>query len=309
MADEPAGPIEPAAAGVGIGSRLRAARERAGFTVIEAAERLHMEPRMVEALDNETFGVLGAPVYARGHLRRYAELVGEGAAELQQLYAANFAPSAAPDLRQVPHRDRSPAARSLAAPVAAGLVIMAAIGVVAWMFRSVRPLAPLQAAGDGAKPATGAATAATAATEVAAASAPSAGSAALAVPAVPVTVPVPSPAAEPAKAVVATPVLARAPVAVESDARAVPLELQLRFATDSWAEVYDGDGHRLYYDLAPANTEQTLAGKAPFRVVLGHAPGVSVSINGRSASIPEAALRSDVADFVVNAAGRLATSR
>jgi hypothetical protein len=121
---------------------------------------------------------------------------------------------------------------------------------------------------------------------------------------------VPSPAAsataEPAKPVVATPVVARAP---EGDSRSVPLELQLRFATDSWTEVYDGDGHRLYYDLAPANTEQTLAGKAPFRVVLGHAPGVSVSINGRSASIPESALRSDVADFVVNAAGRLATSR
>ena len=88
-----------------------------------------------------------------------------------------------------------------------------------------------------------------------------------------------------------------------------PVELQLRFSADSWTEVYDADGRRLYYALAPANTERTLAATAPLRVVLGHAPGVQVSIDGKSAIIPEGALRRDVADFVVNAAGRLATER
>ena len=43
---------------------------------------------MVEALDADDFAALGAPVYVRGHLRRYAELVGESATELLERYVA-----------------------------------------------------------------------------------------------------------------------------------------------------------------------------------------------------------------------------
>ena len=32
---------------------------------------------MIEALEDERFAALGAPVFVRGHLRRYAELLGE----------------------------------------------------------------------------------------------------------------------------------------------------------------------------------------------------------------------------------------
>jgi cytoskeleton protein RodZ len=100
-----------------------------------------------------------------------------------------------------------------------------------------------------------------------------------------------------------------APGLPPTEARSAATELQLRFSTDSWTEVYDADGRRLFYNLAAAHTERTLAGKAPLRVVLGSARGVDVSINGRSAEIPESALHRDVAEFVVNAAGRLATGR
>ena len=44
-------------------------------------------PRILESLEAENFAALGAAVYAQGHLRHYAELVGEPAAELQELYA------------------------------------------------------------------------------------------------------------------------------------------------------------------------------------------------------------------------------
>ena len=57
----------------GIGARLRAAREKRGLTLLQAAERLHLDVRVVEALEAGDFAALGADVYVRGHLRRYAE--------------------------------------------------------------------------------------------------------------------------------------------------------------------------------------------------------------------------------------------
>ena len=71
--------------GVGIGARLRAARERKGQTILQAAEKLHVDARVLEALEAENFEPLGADVYVRGHLRHYAELVGESPAQLQEL--------------------------------------------------------------------------------------------------------------------------------------------------------------------------------------------------------------------------------
>src|SRR5689334_25004081 len=85
----------------GIGMRLRTARQRSGLTVLQAAERLHVDARVLEALEAEDFAVLGADVYVRGHLRRYAEEVGESATQLQELYTNTSAPTT-PDLTRIP---------------------------------------------------------------------------------------------------------------------------------------------------------------------------------------------------------------
>ena len=76
-----------AAEASGIGARLRAGRERMGLSVLQVAERMHTDPKIVEAVEADNFEVMGAPVYARGHIRHYAELVGETAAELIALYS------------------------------------------------------------------------------------------------------------------------------------------------------------------------------------------------------------------------------
>ena len=72
------------ARGSGIGARLQAAREAAGMSLVEAAEHLHVDPSVLSALEGERFGELGAPVYARGHLRHYAELLKLPATELDE---------------------------------------------------------------------------------------------------------------------------------------------------------------------------------------------------------------------------------
>src|SRR5256885_11621997 len=72
--------------------------------ISQAAETLCLDPRTLEALEAEDFAALGADVYVRGHLRRYAELIGESPAQLQELYARS-ARAAHPDLTRIPHRE------------------------------------------------------------------------------------------------------------------------------------------------------------------------------------------------------------
>jgi len=87
---------------VAIGETLRRARERTGLDVEQAAGRLHVDAAVIRALEEGRFSALGAPVFVRGHLRRYAELLGEPDAPLQARYAAMQEASIAPDLTQVP---------------------------------------------------------------------------------------------------------------------------------------------------------------------------------------------------------------
>lgn len=85
----------------GIGARLRAGREKIGMSVLQAAERMRIDPRMLEALEAERFDVFGAPVYVRGYLRNYAALIGERADELQDLFDEGRR-TVLPDLTRAP---------------------------------------------------------------------------------------------------------------------------------------------------------------------------------------------------------------
>jgi cytoskeleton protein RodZ len=58
------------------GARLRREREARGLTQQQAAEQLTLDVSVVTALEANDFATLGAPVFAKGHLRRYAVLLG-----------------------------------------------------------------------------------------------------------------------------------------------------------------------------------------------------------------------------------------
>jgi cytoskeleton protein RodZ len=113
-----------------IGARLRSAREARGLTTLQAAEKLHVDARILEALEAEDFAALGAAVYVRGHLRRYAELIGEQSAELQSLYTAA---TPAPDLTRIPHYVPPVRSSRLVALALLILVGIAVVGVVWWL--------------------------------------------------------------------------------------------------------------------------------------------------------------------------------
>ena len=118
--------------GVGIGARLRAARERRALTVLQAAEKLHVDARVLEALEAENFEPLGADVYVRGHLRRYAELIGESPRELQDLHAA-AGPAVRPDLTRIPRVASAPEATRMMMPALLAVIGIAVAGLLWWV--------------------------------------------------------------------------------------------------------------------------------------------------------------------------------
>ena len=116
----------------GTGARLRGAREHQGLTVVQAAEQLHVDARTLEALEAEDFAALGADVYVRGHLRRYAELIGESPGELQELYASSRQ-AARPDLTRIARRERGGGGARLVLPALLGLAGVALVVLLWWV--------------------------------------------------------------------------------------------------------------------------------------------------------------------------------
>lgn len=58
------------------GATLRAAREARGLTPAQLAQTTHLMAQQIEALENEDFSKIAAPIYGRGFVKLYCEGVG-----------------------------------------------------------------------------------------------------------------------------------------------------------------------------------------------------------------------------------------
>lgn len=74
--------------------------------------------------------------------------------------------------------------------------------------------------------------------------------------------------------------------------------LRMEFSEDCWVEVFSSTGRVLYGDLNRSGRVLVLVGEAPFRVLLGYAPGVRMSFNGE-AVVLKPHTRNAVADIVL----------
>jgi cytoskeleton protein RodZ len=312
---ENAGAAESASAAKprSIGERLRAGREKSGLSVLAAAEKLHLDPKVIEALESDRFAELGAPVYVRGHLKRYAEFVGENPIELLNLHVAREARPAPPDLTQVPHPERRADPRRLATPLA----VLASAGVLVvaiwWVLSKSGPAdapavsaAPLNeiVPADG-SPVTGEGV--VVATPAAMNSAPVSASAQTAAAPAGGRVSGAGPTTPSGTATATAP--AESASAAREAAPARETRLRLELVSESWVEVYDSRGERLFFDVASAGSVQSIAGRGPLRVFLGNAAGVHVEVDGQAREIPESAIDGEGARFVVNRSGSLSRAR
>lgn len=269
----------------GPGSALALAREARGLTPAQAAEQMRLPADTVLAMEEGRFGDLGPAVFARGHLRKYASLLGVPADGLLAAYEGSSQRAVEPSL----------------IPPASAHTVVRAEGV-RWRFRPWQAwLAALLAAcvlGFGAWrfwPAPGA-------------DAPGAES-----PAAPATEPAEAPAATPeaqdpggavpeaAESAASTPV---PPGAARGIVAAGPLEIA--FDGPCWLEVYDPAGTRLAFELAGAGVTRSFEGSGPWRVILGNVNAARLSVGGRTVPIPPTLVVRNIALVSVTAGGEIA---
>jgi cytoskeleton protein RodZ len=285
----------------GPGETLRRARELQGLSVQQAAERLNLDAVAVEALESDQFEVLGAPVFAKGHLRRYAGLLGLQAEEVLACYERSPAPHGQPTLVPRSHGEFTTERQRPRWPWVVGglLLFLLAAALVAYIGEYGLELPKFGTRGSAVD--TGASAESTE-SRVALAAGDSV-----------VTVRAAGEPGSPSAASAVAPMSAasgaRSQGETESSAEAVAgpgqLSVSLSFATDSWVEIYDGSGQAVFYDLGRAGTERSFVASAPLSVTLGNAAAVGFRVNGRPVELPAVEPGGTVARFSVAADGEL----
>jgi cytoskeleton protein RodZ len=275
------------------GNLLQEERKRRGLSVQQAAEALHLDAWIIEAIETNRFTALGAPVYAKGYLRKYAVMLGLAPEVIVARYDALS--DTLPEPTPVPVITTTPPPRPKW-PKVVGWSLLAAviltIGFVVYRLLLPRELSSLPTR-DG-NPVVSSVVAPIADTPVQSTE-PAAVTVAEAA-ATPQSLAPESQGTAPV-AIPQQPGEQRSNAAAESSVR-----LTLQFSDSSWAEVYDAAGQRLFYDIGQPGRNRAVSGTAPLSVVIGVASAVSVQVNDQQVVVPRRANR-DSARFVVEADG------
>ena len=78
------------------GLKLKAERERRGLSAQKAADEMHLDRWVIDALEADDYQRIGPTVYAKGHLKKYAALLGLPAAEILAGFESRAPSRAAP---------------------------------------------------------------------------------------------------------------------------------------------------------------------------------------------------------------------
>jgi cytoskeleton protein RodZ len=268
------------------GELLAAARREQQIAVVEIAKELHLDEHKVRALERNEFDVLGAPVFAKGYLRKYAQLVNvDGDDVLADYYRMNRTAEVPP---VVPTRPRPRQELSPGPWIAVIVVIILAVTVYLWLTRADAPSISLE------EPA---------AEEADAVATPPAEEPAD--PAVADETPVadepePEPETETVTAI-EEPAVEPEPQTEQPGVEA-PLEetsspaiaegqvrMLLTYTGDCWTEVTDATGRRLFFNLGRDGRSVELSGAEPLSVLFGNPGNVEVVVNGDDFALPETA--------------------
>lgn len=270
------------------GERLRVARRANDISVRDVAKELHLDEPKVRALEKNEFDVLGAPVFAKGHLRKYAEMVGVAVDDIMTDYYQMTRSSGVPPVvgpKRVQPRDINPAPW-----IGGAIAVIVLAGALYWWFavRSIEPVAtiePATLAPFTSQPESRETVTDEAVLEPGGDEEPVEETDAAEVELLP--------------AVTESEPLAEIP-AYEPTPGAPQVEVDLAFTGECWTEVSDGSGRRLFYDLGTEGRIVTLSGDAPLRVILGDSANVSVSVAGRPWPIPASARSGRLARLTIS---------
>ena len=273
------------------GERLRQARRANNISVRDVAKELHLDEYKVRALEKNDFAVLGAPVFAKGHLRKYAELVGVATDDIMtdyyQMNRAMGVPPVVGPRRKMP-REINPM------PWIAGGGVVIVVVAIAWWWFAYRSPEPVATPG----PAMPAPFVVAEPEEDAVPEPPASAS----------PEPESEPEPEPAEPADATPVAVGEAEEASADGEpgyvptpGVPqVDVDLAFTGECWTEISDRAGRRLFYALGQEGRVVSVSGDAPLGVILGNAENVSLTVNGAPYPIPRSAVRGRMARLTIS---------
>ena len=268
------------------GEQLRHTREQKNLSLADVASQLNLEARIIEAIEANDFESLPAATYARGYLRSYAKILNMDAEVMLAAYN-NEAPDPPEIIPEVKHSSQTSSSDK---PVKAFTYLVSLTLVIllsAWLYSNylIDP-AGKQVQGHVEEN-----------NEVA-------------VSALSYEVPIVQHSDQPFYRVVeideaesienvttSTETIINEEANDEtSNSESVPDDedyprtlsseldgpdsLVLRLSADSWIEIFDALGNKVFLNLGREGQQLNLRGTAPFSVVLGFAEGVSVEING-----------------------------
>ncbi len=301
------------------GSRLRRQRERRGLTLVQASSELHIDQRLLAALEEDDYAALGAPIFVKGHLRNYARLLGLDPAELVAEYEAAQQPADPALVASRPDGPRMDEHRSRAWVGWFGWVFLLVLGVLLagwWYYQqegggdfvmsNTTDVIPVPAEQPAFTPPQENATAGRTTDSAGLAGEDDQG---------PVErVPENEPAADdasagaqsPAQAVVqpepqvqeSPPVISRP--ATTRPARGARGGLVLEFTEESWVEVYDAKGRPILYDLIGAGARREISATGQLRLFVGNTDGVEVYVGGERFNLDRYRRQDSTARFTVN---------
>lgn len=291
-----------------LGTWLAGVRTGTGLELREVARHLRLNPTIIQTIEADDFARLGPPVFVRGYLSRYAQLLELPESEVLDRYRDQVNDTQAPALKVVLPIQRQTRVRDLR-----GLFYLLVLGGIGWAaVEHLDDLNPsrLTALWTG-KPQSSQ-TVVTTPTTAAQVQYPFQTQPSEAIseplipnPAPPATEPAPSrslpdPDLAPAIAQWQAPVSIPepAPILAVSGVGTAPVaptlsvnntstdsgagaKLLLEFSNDCWVEVKDAQGNILASGMMRANTARTLSGTTPFKVTLGNAPAARIIFDDR----------------------------
>ncbi len=284
------------------GDWLKQERERQGLAIQRIAADMHLSVSAIEAIEANRFATLGAPVFAKGHLRKYASLLGLPVDKIAELYARlDDAPrqvDPVPVTQRTPEPALRPAIREMLnfSPdskhkpqqtwpwiVTTLFVGLVAAGLAWWYFGHHAPTAistaiaiperaKIESMRSGESEGAAASTSTLQRDRV--------------VPA----------------AALATPVRSTRSMGAPPPGK---LRVRLTFARESWVEVYDARGNRMLYDVGKTDFPRLIDVEPPALVVLGDAGAVTTEANDKVVTIPPRKISGTVARFTIAADGTI----
>lgn len=266
---------------MGTGERLKHRREKLRRPLEDVAGELHIDVAVMRALEEDQLGHM-APLYRRGYIRSYAQLLGFDAGEVQEML--DEVGNEQPELHTVfPEAGNPRQAERWIKATSYGLASLL-VGTLAWQF-TYEAVRLSQDRGDSelnvnarqqAAPRTG--------TEQSARGAGHVNASIAALEKLPRQRPPPTGAA----GTQAWSAIQGAASIESTGASLEPAEdslLELSASGDSWVEITDASGSQLELDLVRGGTSKQYRGTAPFKIQLGRASAVKLLHNGTAIDI------------------------